>query len=132
MWRLNLRKLRLYEAKLGEIFRSDDFSQKSIKSLIGMLSILMNFLLSCVHLRHIAEDVTDLTLRPVMIPIHLLMQTDEELTISHQASLSCFLSRGMCALLMSGARLRLTNVSTERVLRKYCLIKRRFALGICI
>src|ERR1041385_551070 len=97
-----------------------------------MMSILMNFILSCAHLRHIAEDVSDLTLRPVMIPTHLLMQTDEEITISHQASLSCFLSRGMGSLLMSGARLRLTNVSTERILRKYCFIKRRFSLGISV
>src|ERR1041385_4656056 len=97
-----------------------------------MMSILMNFILSCVHLRHIAEDVSDLTLRPVMILIHFLMQTDEELAISHQASLSCVLSRGMGALLMGGARVRLTNVPAKRVLRKYFFIEGCFALGISI
>src|SRR4051794_35400279 len=40
--RPNLRKWRLSEVKLGKVFRSDYFRHQSIKSLIYMMSILMN------------------------------------------------------------------------------------------
>src|SRR4051812_36537199 len=90
--RPDIRELRLLEAKFREVFRHNDYSKKSIKSLICVMCILMDLLLRRMHLSHIAEDVTNLTLSPVMVAINFLMKTDEEFPVSHHVSLSCVLS----------------------------------------
>src|SRR4051812_17328072 len=83
---------RYLEAEFLKVFRHNDFSEKGIKSLICVMGILMNLLLRRMHLSHIADDVTNLTLGPVMVAIDLLMKIDEEFFVSHHSSLSCVLN----------------------------------------
>ena len=108
-------KRRLWKSQFIEVCSGEYFTHQGIEMLICMMSILMHFLHWRMRLSHVAEDFRKLTLHPILIPVNLLMKTNQKLSICHHSSLSRVLSWGMSYGFNSHSRLRMTNISSEGV-----------------